>query len=59
MHAMIENIELYDDEREDKKVIKEITLSIPVMLDGKETNKICLPNETHVESVVLLSRANY
>ena len=56
MHAMIESIELYDEEREDKKVIKEITLSIPVMLDGKVTNKICLPNATHVESVVQMSK---
>ena len=61
LQVLIEEIEInkYDEKRADySKVIKSVKFRFPLNINGEETYKVYLTNETDVETVVLLSRQN-
>ena len=55
MRTFIESIELDPDEKDMGRIIKHIDLTFPVYYDGQEGDRIRMPKENTVETVVLLS----
>ena len=58
MRTFIESIELDPDEKDMGRIIKHIDLTFPVYYDGQEGDRIRMPKENTVETVVLLSKLN-
>ena len=56
MRTFIESIELDPDEKDMGRIIKHIDLTFPVYFDGQEGDRIRMPKENTVETVVLLGR---
>ncbi len=54
--SFIEKIEIYPEELEDGRILKNIKFRFPVFFNGSEVNEISWDKETTVESVVLMSR---
>ena len=52
----IERIDVFQDEREDGRILKKIVFRFPVYYEGFEGEAIRLLNENTVETVVLLSQ---
>ena len=55
MHALIQEIEVFEEKREDKRIIKSVTFKVPVIYGGKEVRKISVSEQPTDETVVKLS----
>lgn len=66
MNALLEKVEIFKEKQEDGRWVKSIQFKIPLNVDGKlvdtmffdddEDTENSLPNEKHVETVVLMLR---
>lgn len=66
MNLLIEKVEIYEEKQKDGRWVKSVQFKIPLNVDGKlvdtmffdddEDTENSLPNEKHVECVVLMSR---
>ena len=68
MNALLEKVEIFKEKQADGRWVKSVQFKIPLNVDGKlvdtmffdndEDTENSLPNEKHVETVVLMSRVS-
>ena len=68
MNALLEKVEIFKEKQKDGRWVKSVQFKIPLNIDGQlvdtmffdddEDTENSLPNEKHVEMVVLMSRIN-
>lgn len=56
MHALIEEIEVFNEKRADKRIIKSVKFKVPVIYKGVEKTSVSVLSETTDETVVLMSK---
>ena len=58
MRSFVDTIELYPDEKDMTRIIKHVNLQFPIYYGECEGDQIRMPNESTVETVVLMSRVD-
>lgn len=56
LNSFVDQVDIYEEEQPDGRFLKHIKFKFPVFLNGTETEEICWDNETHVETVLLMSK---
>ena len=56
IRTFIEAIELDPEEKDMERIIRRIELAFPVYYEGHEGDRLCLPEENTVETVVSMSK---
>ena len=56
MQAFIERIEIFPEKQENGRILKRIKFKFPVWYNGNLCNDFSWDKESHVETVVLMSR---
>ncbi len=56
LNNLIEKIEIYEEERPDKRIIKSISLRFALNVDGIPRKEFFLDKKSHDETIVLMSR---
>lgn len=57
MNSIVERVDIFEEQREDWRIIKSIVFKFPIFFDGEETRQIFLDKKSTVETVVLMTRA--
>ena len=55
LNSFIEQVDIFEEEQPDGRILKHIKFRFPVYFNGKEIQELSWDNETTVETVVLLS----
>lgn len=56
--SFVERVDIYPEKQEDGRILKHIKFRFPVFFNGKEVQDFSWDDESTVETVVLLSKAN-
>lgn len=56
LNSFIEQVDIFEEEQPDGRILKHIKFRFPVYFNGKEIQELSWDNETTVETVCLLSR---
>lgn len=59
LNSFIEQVNIFEEEQPDGRILKHIKFRFPVYFDGKEIQELSWDNKTTVETVVLMSRKTY
>ena len=55
-NSFIDRIEIYEEEQTNGQLLKQIKFKFPVFFDGQESTDLSLDNNTHVETIICLSK---
>jgi len=56
MGSFLERVEIYPQAKENGQILKSLKFKFPIYFNDSETQQICWDTESHVETVVLMSR---
>jgi len=54
--SFLESVEIYEEEQESGQILKSLKFKFPIYFNDSEVSQISWDNESHVETVVLMSR---
>ena len=58
LNSFIEQVDIFEEEQPDGRILKHIKFRFPVYFNGKEIQELSWDNETTVETIVLIQKKN-